>query len=58
MLSRIVIVAVAFAVLALVNHFLIGPYWGELVATAVVAGVMTYALGKVEGRKSSDPAAR
>ncbi|CAM5671822.1 hypothetical protein SAVIM338S_07051 [Streptomyces avidinii] len=58
MLSRIIIVIVAFTVLVLVNHFLIDPYWGELVATAVIAGAVTYALGKVDGRKPSDPATR
>ncbi|WP_327302202.1 hypothetical protein OG730_00575 [Streptomyces sp. NBC_01298] len=56
MLSRIIILAVAFTVLVLVNRFLSIPYWGELVATAVVVGVMTYGLGRVDGRKPSDPA--
>ncbi|MGW6937636.1 hypothetical protein ACWGF3_01245 [Streptomyces xanthophaeus] len=54
MLPRIIIIAVAFTVLVLVNRFLIDPYWGELVATAVVAGAMTYVLGKVDARKEAE----
>lgn len=54
MLPRIIIIAVSFAVLVLVNKFLIGPNWGELVATGVIAGAMTYALGKVDGRRDTE----
>ncbi|MFD4240894.1 hypothetical protein ACFWP3_04720 [Streptomyces sp. NPDC058525] len=55
MLPRIIIVAVSFAILVIVNRFLISPYWGELVATAVIAGAMTYALGKVGTRENAEP---
>ncbi|MGW7412716.1 hypothetical protein [Streptomyces sp. NPDC054863] len=51
MVSRIITVAVAFTVLVLADRFLIGPYWGELLATAVVAGAMTYALGRIDKHK-------
>ncbi|MFD8950051.1 hypothetical protein [Streptomyces xanthophaeus] len=54
MLPRIITIAVSFTVLVLVNRFLIDQYWGELVATAVVAGAMTYALGKVDARKETE----
>ncbi|MFJ2747934.1 hypothetical protein [Streptomyces sp. NPDC087297] len=47
MLSRILTVILAFAILVTANKFLIGPFWGELVLTAVVAGTTTYILGKL-----------
>ncbi|MFD3555640.1 hypothetical protein ACFWWA_26620 [Streptomyces goshikiensis] len=56
MLSRILTFGAAFMILVVVNKYLIGPLWGELVFTAVIAGGATYLLGRLErGARTSHP---
>jgi hypothetical protein len=55
-LYRILPFVAMFAIVALVNKFLIEPLWGELLFTAIVAGVAAYVAGKLSTGRRNSPA--
>lgn len=55
-LCRVLPFAAMFAIVASVNKFLIEPLWGELLFTAVAAGVTAYVAGKLNTGRRDSPA--